>query len=44
MSDGTYTGKDGGNMKIFWESRLLYVVLMLLVLETRKKTFTQSKF
>ena len=32
MTDGTYTGKDGGNMKIPWESRLLYAVLALLVL------------
>lgn len=30
--DGTGTGKDGGNMKISWESRLLYAVLALLVL------------
>lgn len=32
MTDGAYTGKDGGNMKIPWESRLLYAVLALLVL------------
>ena len=29
MTDGAYTGKDGGNMKIPWESRLLYAVLAL---------------
>ncbi len=32
MTDGAYTGKDGENMKIPWESRLLYAVLALLVL------------
>jgi len=26
------TGKDGGNMKILWEGRLLYAIPALLVL------------
>lgn len=32
MTDGAYTGKDGVNMKILWEDRLLYAVQALLVL------------
>lgn len=30
--DGAGTGKDGGNMKILWEDRLLYAIPALLVL------------
>lgn len=32
MTDGAYAGKEGVNMKILWEDRLLYAILALLVL------------